>query len=100
MEYECSDRTGRQKRKWTGELDLLDKNGQNWEVGIRGRGTYFHAVVGKYQYGNYICIPGHGVGCELSDHADVFWNQERLHSQLNKTDSITVACALPHLKEL
>lgn len=79
---------------------ILHKEGHSCEVEITGRGTYFHAIVGRHCYGNFICIPNHDVGCELSDYSDVFWNRERLSSQLKKVDAVTVACALQHLEEL
>lgn len=100
MEYLCSYCSGKQTRKWKGNLRLLRRDGHSYELEIEGRGTYFHAIVGKHSYGNFICIPNHDVGCELSDYADVFWNRERLSHQLKKVDAATVACALPYLKEL
>lgn len=70
------------------------------EAEINGRGTYFHVIVGKHRYGNYICIPNHDIGCELSDYLDIFWNRERLSQHLKKVDATTVAYGLVHLKEL
>lgn len=100
MEYVCAIQSGKQKKKWLGEIRLLESDEKNYEVEITGRGTYFHAIAGRHHYGNFICIPNHDVGCELSDFSDVFWNRERLSSQLKKVDAVTVACALSHLKEL
>lgn len=100
MEYMCIDKTGKQLRKWRGDIRLLHREGHSCEVEITRRGTYFHAIVGRHCYGNFICIPNHDVGCELSDYSDVFWNRERLSSQLKKVDAVTVACALQHLEEL
>lgn len=84
MEYVCVDQSGEQKKKWFGEIRLLQADGKNYEVEITGRGTHFHAIVGRHHYGNFICIPNHDVGCELSDYSDVFWNRERLSGQLKK----------------
>ncbi|PWJ51574.1 DUF6618 family protein [Faecalicatena contorta] len=100
MKYQCADPWGKQMQKWGGEMKLLCSNAQGYEVEITGRGTYLHAIIGKHRYGNYICIPNHDVGCELSDYSDVFWNRERLSKQLKEADAITVAYALCHLKEL
>lgn len=100
MEYLCIDKSGKQKRKWPGEIRLLESCEKSYEVEITGRGTYFHAIIGKHRYGNFICIPNHNVGCELSDFSDEFWNRERLSGQLKKVDAVTVACGLTHLKEL
>lgn len=84
MEYVCVDQSGKQKKEWFGEIRLLQADGKNYEVEITGHGTYFHAIVGRHHYGNFICIPNHDVGCELSDYSDVFWNRERLSGQLKK----------------
>lgn len=100
MEYMCMDKMGNRPKKWKGNIHLLRRKGNSYELEINGRGTYFHAIVGRHCYGNFICIPNHDVGCELSDYSDVFWNRERLSRQLKKTDAVTVACALQHLKEL
>lgn len=100
MEYLCMDKTGKQKKRWTGELHLLRKDNNFYELEITGRGSSFHAMVGHHQYGNFICIPNYDVGSELADYSDIFWNQERLTGQLSKADAITVACALSHIEEL
>ncbi|MFW5669856.1 MAG: DUF6618 family protein [Acetivibrio ethanolgignens] len=100
MEYMCTDQTGNQLTKWKGKIHLLRREGNSYELEINGRGTYFHAIVGRHRSGHFICIPNHDVGCELSDYSDVFWNRERLSGQLKNTDAVTVACALQHLKEL
>lgn len=100
MEYMCIDKTDRRVKKWTGQIQLLHKEGNSFELEITGRGTYFHAVVGRHCHGNFICIPDHDVGCGLSDYSDVFWNRERLSGQLEMADAITVACALQYIEEL
>ena len=51
-------------------------------------------------YGNYICIPNHDVGSELSGFRDLFWNTERLSGLIKKVDAVTVAHGLCHLEEL
>ena len=71
MEYMCIDKTGNRAKKWKGNIHLLRREGNSYELEINGRGTYFHAIVGRHCYGNFICIPNHDVGCELSDYSDV-----------------------------
>ena len=100
MEFTCTSFTGKRQEKWNGEIRLIKKEGERYEVEISGRGTFFHAIIGKHIYGYYICIPNLYMGCELSDYEDVFWNRERLSTVLKKTDATTVAYALTHLKEL
>lgn len=98
MEYQCS--LGKGKERWSGEVRLLAKSGSGIEAEITGRGSYFHVIAGKHLYGNYICIPNHSIGSELSDFQDIFWNTERLSGLLGKADAITVAGGLRHLKDL
>ena len=100
MEYPCIYHSGNRKQTWQGEIQLLHQEGHSLEAEINGRGTYFHVIVGRHRYGNYICIPNHDIGCELSDYSDIFWNRERLSQHLKKVDATTVAYGLVHLKEL
>ncbi len=94
MEYTCILRHGSQKESWTGKLTLLHKGPGMYEAEISGRGTYFHVLAGRHQYGNYLCIPNHDVGCELSDFSDIFWNEERLRGLMRRVDAVTVATGL------
>lgn len=100
MEYPCTLMRGKRKETWTATIHLLNRSEQSCEIEITGRGTYFHLIVGQHRYGNYLCIPNHDVGCELSFHQDVFWNTERLSSLIKKVDAVTVAYGLSHLEEL
>lgn len=97
MEYMCIDKNRGAGKKWTGEIRLLHREGHSCELEITGRGTYFHAIVGRHRHGNFICIPNHDVGCGLSD---VFWKRECLSGQLEMADATTVACALQYREEL
>lgn len=100
MEYQCTLIRGKRKERWNGEIRLLGVSGSCYEAEITGRGTYFHVIAGRHHYGNYICIPNHDVGSELSDYRDLFWNTERLSGLLKKVDAVTVASGLYHLEEL
>ena len=100
MKYQCIYQTKKRRQEWSAELKLLRRDNHSCEIEIAGRGTYFHAIVGNHRYGNYICIPNHSVGCELSSYTDVFWNRERLEQYLKKVDATTVAYALSHLPEI
>ena len=59
-----------------------------------------HILAGRHKYGNYLCVPNHDVGCELSDFSDIFWNEERIGSLMRKVDAVTVATGLVHLPAL
>ncbi len=100
MEYTCILRHGSRKESWTGKLTLLRKGLDMYEAEISGRGTYFHVLAGRHQYGTYLCIPNHDVGCELSDFSDIFWNEERLRGLMRRVDAVTVATGLVYLPAL
>ena len=100
MEYQCTFISGRRKERWQGEIRLISHSGIYYEVEITGRGTYFHVIAGRHHYGNFICIPNHDVGSELSEYQDLFWNTERLSGLLKKVDAVTVANGLCHLGDL
>ncbi len=100
MEYICTLKDGPRKESWTGKLTLLRKAPGMYEAEISGRGTYFHVLAGRHKYGNYLCIPNHDVGCELSDFSDIFWNEGRLSGLMRKVDAVTVAAGLVHLPAL
>ena len=100
MQYQCALTRGKRKETWMGEIRLLRHSDSCYEAEITGRGTYFHLIAGSHSYGNYVCIPNHDVGSELSFYQDVFWNTERLSGLMKKTDAVTVACGLSHLEEL
>ena len=100
MEYQCTLVRGKREERWQGEIRLINYSGTCYEAEITGRGTYFHVIAGKHRYGNYICIPNHDVGSELSGFRDLFWNTELLSGLIKKVDAVTVAQGLCHLEEL
>lgn len=100
MEYTCILRDGSRRETWTGRLILLGGKPGYYEAEINGRGTYFHILAGRHRYGNYLCIPNHDVGCELSDFSDILWNEQRISSFMHKVDAVTVAAGLVHLPGL
>ena len=100
MEYQCTLIRGKRKERWQGEIRLIHCSDTCYEAEITGRGTYFHVIAGKHRYGNYICIPNHDVGSELSEFRDLFWNTERLSGLIKKVDAVTVARGICPLEEL
>lgn len=100
MEYNCILKDGSRRETWTGKIILLRWRPGWYEAEIHGRGTYFHVLAGQHKYGNYLCIPNHDVGCELSDFSDIFWNEGRISSLMRKVDAVTVASGLAHLPTL
>ncbi len=100
MTYQCTLVRGSRKERWQGEIRLISYSNACYEAEIRGRGTYFHVIAGRHRYGNYICIPNHDVGSELSEFRDLFWNSERLSGLMRKVDALTVSQGLCYLEEL
>lgn len=92
MEYDCFNKKARkeEKKHWKGRIVSYEKREDGFEAELTGRGSSFHLIVGETRFGNYLCIPTWGVGSELADYQDTFWNLERLGRQLSVVDSITV----------
>lgn len=100
MEYTCILRDGSRRETWTGTLILPCGMPGYYEAEINGKGAYFHILAGRHRYGNYLCIPNHDVGCELSDFSDILWNEQRISSLMRKVDAVTVAAGLVYLPAL
>lgn len=102
--FPCGEKQDGRTEFWEGRLRIL-KAGNPCEAVIEARGSYFHLIVGKHSYGNFICIPNWNVGTELADLDDIFWNKERLrdYTSLRNTDACSVAAAVnslaPHMDD-
>lgn len=86
--------------QWSGSLQLI-RSGEVYEANIIARGSFFHAIIGRHESGNFICIPNWNVGTELAALSDTFWNEERLrmYSHMKKVDACSVCAALAALSE-
>lgn len=51
-------------------------------IGVDCNGNYYSVIFGRYINGGFFSIPNFGVGGELSDFSDVFWNKESLSRAL------------------
>ena len=99
IEYECQGSSGMKPRKWTGEVTVLNRQAP-YEMEINARGTYFHLIVGKHAYGNYMCLPNWNIGAEMAGMSDNFWNWERLRDAgMKAVDAYSIADALAALSE-
>ena len=96
MEFICT----HNRSKWTAIMSIIQSTGGFYELDVNGRGTYFKIIVGSHSYGNFITIPNHDLGCELSALDDTFWNYERIKRHLKAIDATTVVSALSHLASL
>lgn len=84
---------------WKGSVENLVQEGSVLEADIEGKGSAMHVIIGKYQYGRYLCVPGWGIGSELAGLDDSFWNQEQLERHLPTADAITVTEALKTISQ-
>ncbi len=100
-EFECATWAGEgeRSRRWQGEVVVKSRSKEMAELLISGRGSCMNAVVGRYEGGQYICIPELDTGCPLSRLTDTFWNRERLSGHVGEVDAITIANALEAVSE-
>lgn len=94
MKYICNSNDG---TKWDGDIKLILDADNCYEIDISACGSYFHIIAGVHRYGHFICIPNHGVGCELASFNDLFWNYEQLSRHINQVDALSIATGLCQL---
>lgn len=84
------------KEEWVGFIKRVYNHGSHYEIRLESR-SGFSFIVGKAINGAFISIPAFGVGCDLSNYSDYFWNNEQLSRLMNPIDATTVAEALRYL---
>lgn len=97
MLYQCNTDHKLGPEPWSGEVYLIRKSSDFYEALIHSRGTRFHVIAGSYQNGNFLCVPNHGFGCELSRFSDTFWNTEQICKHLNPVDTESLVCGIRQL---
>lgn len=98
FEYECHGSQGMKPRIWKGEIKVLSIC-EPYEMEVNARGSYFHLIIGKHAYGNYMCLPNWSVGSEMAGMQDRFWNWEKLRKAgMKSVDAYSVADAVVALK--
>ena len=71
-----------------------DENvGNVHHIGIDYNGNYYSVIFGRYVNGGFFSIPNWGVGGELGQFCDTFWNEESLCRVL-KSKRVAKAIAL------
>lgn len=100
MQYACALERNGKRVSWTSSISLFRHEADVYEAEISGRDSCFRVIVGIYVNGFYICIPGMGIGSELSVPEDVFWNYERLSRSLGSVDATTVSEGLKYLRRI
>lgn len=101
MEFICNNPGAEYEvdRFWKGSITGLKRNGSMIEADVTGKGSQMHVIIGKYAYGNYVCIPSWGIGSSLAELDDQFWNQERLARYIGNVDAITLSAAIKIIKK-
>ncbi len=95
MIFQCNANKTCGKKTWTGKIQLLVHTSFHYEAVITARDTSFHVIAGKYQNGNYLCVPNMNFGCELSHFSDTFWNAERIRQHIdNPVDVESLVCGI------
>ena len=98
MIFQCNPNKTCGKKTWTGKIQLLVHTSFHYEAVITARDTSFHVIAGKYQNGNYLCVPNMNFGCELSHFSDTFWNAEKIRQHLdNPVDVESLVCGISAL---
>lgn len=89
-----------QMKPWQGTIcPLLPFEPVDFE--ICSRGSMFHIILGQHSQGRYLCIPNWGIGMDIADPDDCFWNYEHLRAEypkLSKVDAVSIVNALSAIK--
>ena len=101
MEFDCNnpDAVYKTDQFWKGRITGLKHSGSLVEADVSGKGSHMHVIIGKYAYGNFVCIPEWGVGSPLASLDDQFWNRERLTQYIGRADAITLSEALKLIRK-
>lgn len=71
-----------------------------YEATIMGRGLSFHVIFGNQINGKFVCIPDRGIGAELAELKDRFWNHKSLMAVgLSEMDAHTVTVGLQAMEK-
>ena len=54
----------RKPMEWEAIVSIINEDDPH-EFSVRARGSVFQVIVGRYEYGMYICIPNYNIGCDL-----------------------------------
>lgn len=86
-----------------GQIELLQISQEPYEAIVNAEGYSFHILFGSKTGGNFLCIPGWRMGCELSYLSDIFWNQHSILGDDQRfvyENATAVAYALKKLKDV
>ena len=96
--FRCYLRTENSEQSWNGRIRSLRDYGSHQEIVLSSRSAVT-LIVGAYTHGHFLSVPEYGIGCDLAQYDDVFWNRERLSRLLSLVDAVTIAEALRFLDQ-
>jgi hypothetical protein len=99
VDFHCREKIGKRYEEWDGYVKSIRNYGSHYEIQVQSR-SGFIIIVGNYAYGFFISIPAFGIGCDLSNYSDYFWNNEQLARLMSPVDAATVAEALRTLTKI
>lgn len=88
-------------QEWKGKIILYSVSEELTEAKFIARGSAFDVLLGRMQFGTFLCIPNWQVGVSLAPLNNVFHNREILEGKgsLCPVDAISVAYGLRALYE-
>jgi len=90
LPFHCRKKIGRKYEEWGGYVKNIINHGSHYEIYVESRSNFVF-IVGKYINGSFISIPSFGIGSDLSNYNDYFWNNERLSLFMSHVDASTIA---------
>lgn len=101
MKIKCYDdnKKKREEKEWKATVERLHKTNTGFEASIDVNNWLFYIVVGRFEYGYYLCIPNWNIGIELSSYQDTFWNLEQLTKVMKRKDAISIITSIKHISE-
>lgn len=101
MKYTCNSNHRFGDETWEADLSVTHELSDScFEAEISARGTWFHLIVGKCRYSNFLSVISHNFSCELANFSDVFYNRERISAFLNPVDTESLVRGISQLSFL
>jgi len=99
LKFKCKRKIDKNKfENWEGIIPIVINYGTHFEIIIKSKSS-IKALFGKTSRGAFICLPDHGIGCNIANLNDKYWNIESLLKVLDEVEALTVAEALFALRK-
>ena len=101
MEVKCYDDKEKRNeyKEWNAKIQRFSATNDGFEASIVADNWIFHVIVGKFQYGYYLCVPNWNIGVELASYKDTFWNLEQLVKVMKRKNAISIVTSVKHIYE-